>query len=75
MCFRPSAVEMGAAKVTCPACGKQINPVMGNYPDACPFCKTDIRNALPDKLGAAPASASPAPPPPGAPRPPSAPGA
>ena len=62
--------------IECPECGKKINEVLGQLPDECPFCETDITELVArmaegaDEVMAAPRSAFVA-----APGAPSAPGA
>ena len=64
MCFRPSGVT---EQITCPSCGKKINPVMGNVPKICPFCEAEISSAVP--AASAPAGGAATPSTPGAPKP------
>ena len=42
MCFRPAAVGEGPVPIICSNCGKRVNPVAGELPSKCPFCKTEI---------------------------------
>ena len=77
MCFRPSEI---AGSLNCPNCGRRLNAVNDVFPEKCPFCKTELADAINAlKNGGAPAAATPAvpgaPKAPGAPAAPKAPGA
>lgn len=72
MCFRPSEI---AGSLNCPNCGRRLNAVNDVFPEKCPFCKTELADAV-EALkngGGAPGAAAPAAP--GAPKAPAAPGA
>lgn len=72
MCFRPSEI---AGSLNCPNCGRRLNAVNDVFPEKCPFCKTELADAVEAlKRGySGPTSASPAAP--NAPAAPSAPAA
>lgn len=55
MCFRPATVQ---ANLVCPECGKKVNAVLGTYPDTCPFCETNLNEAI-QKLQRSPDSPAP----------------
>ena len=40
MCFRPADAG-GAGNMTCPECGKEVQPMGGLVMKKCPFCKAD----------------------------------
>lgn len=39
MCFRPAGIDQF---IECPECRKQVNAVLGVFPDSCPFCGTKV---------------------------------
>ena len=67
MCFRPSTASFS---VTCPACGRKVNEVLGNIPDECPFCEECLTEAKKAMAAGTPMGAPAAP---GAPEVPSTP--
>ena len=74
MCFRPAGVDQF---IECPECGKQVNAVLGVFPDNCPFCgaKVDAATATSGAPGVVAPGVPGMPKAPGAPGTPSAPGA
>lgn len=72
MCFRPATAE---AAFVCPNCGKNINPILGNLPDNCPFCEAELPkdDALNPQTPSGASAAPGAPSTPGAPAAPNAP--
>lgn len=67
MCFRPPDVDVD---ITCPSCGREINPTGGFVLKKCPFCKEPLPEQGTDQAPASPQ----APAAPSAPAAPKAPG-
>ena len=80
MCFRPADAG-GGSNMTCPECGKEVQPMGGLVMKKCPFCKADWTKYMnadgtpnAEAIAAAQGGAG-APAAPGAPGAPAAPGA